>query len=60
MKQRLSLADLEVQSFVTKEKKQTAVGGSLFITACGCNTMQCSEAYTICCPDTETKIPICL
>jgi len=60
MKQRLSLTDLEIKSFVTAEKKQATAGGSLFPTACACDTLQCSEAYTICCNNTETQFPDCL
>ena len=59
MKKRLSLDALEVKSFVTN-KKEVALGGIGTLFGCPFNTMQCSEAYTICCPDTETQIPVCL
>ncbi len=56
MTNKFKINKLEVQSFVTSAKERDLVGGMTFpgcVTFTNCNTCQCSEAYTICCPPTQ-------
>ena len=56
MKKKLKIKTLKVRSFVTgMSNNQKIKGGTgTFPTFTNCNTCQCSEAYTICCPTTAT------